>query len=131
MSANRYFREPIPEIYDAARYLDAAVSAHLAGHAQLADELFTLANNKEIWNWVDSIWGKKSTYVNVNKIPFLHTQPQPQSPGTRNTYGKLKAAPLGPAPSWSIWHKYKPSYRHTLKLVYQGLALGLVLFNNG
>lgn len=49
MSANRYFREPIPEIYDAARYLDAAVSAHLAGHAQLADELFTLANNKEIW----------------------------------------------------------------------------------
>ena len=76
MSANRYFREPIPEIYDAARYLDAAVSAHLAGHAQLADELFTLANNKEIWNWVDSIWGKKSTYVNVNKIPFLHTQPK-------------------------------------------------------
>jgi hypothetical protein len=39
----RYFREPPPEIFDAARYLDAAVSAHLNGHVLLAGDLFTQA----------------------------------------------------------------------------------------
>jgi len=37
-------REPIHEIFDAARYLDAAVSAHLAGHFKLAEELIRLAD---------------------------------------------------------------------------------------
>lgn len=73
MEAKRYFREPIPEIYDVARYLDAAVSAHLSGHAKVAEELFVLANNKEVWNWVESVWGKNSLYVNVTKKPLQHT----------------------------------------------------------
>lgn len=37
------FREPIPEILDTARYLDAAVSAHLSGHRELASTLFQQA----------------------------------------------------------------------------------------
>lgn len=41
----RCFREPIPQILDCARYLDAAVAAHIAGRAKLAEELFSVANN--------------------------------------------------------------------------------------
>jgi hypothetical protein len=76
MITKRCFREPIPEIFDAARYLDAAVSAHLAGQLKIAEELFVLANIKEVWDWVDSIWGRKSAYVTVEKNPSLHTQPK-------------------------------------------------------
>lgn len=76
MRDRRCFREPIPEIFDAARYMDAAVSAHLAGHTAVAEELFALANIKEVWDWVESIWGKKSPYVNVTKNPSQHIQPR-------------------------------------------------------
>ena len=69
----RSFREPIPEIYDAARYLDAAVSAHLGGHYRIAGELFQLANDPVVRDWLESIWGAKSPYVIVNKKPELHT----------------------------------------------------------
>src|SRR5690554_3567713 len=65
----RCFREPIPEIFDAARYLDAAVSAHLNGHNNVAAELFSLANDPKVWAWTDSIWGKKSPYVIIKKQP--------------------------------------------------------------
>lgn len=67
VSLKRCFREPIPEIFDAARYLDAAVSAHLNGHNNVAAELFSLANDPKIWTWTDSIWGKNSPYVIVTK----------------------------------------------------------------
>ena len=76
MSHKRFFREPIPEIFDAVRYLDAAVSAHLRGHRNIAEELFSLANDPKVWAWTDSIWGKKSPYVNVNKQPNLHSGPK-------------------------------------------------------
>jgi len=68
-SPKRCFREPIPEIFDVARYLDAAVSAHLKGHSSLAIELFILANDPSVWAWTDSIWGKKSPFVQVKKQP--------------------------------------------------------------
>ena len=61
------FRDPIPEIFDAAKYLDAAVSAHLDGATDIAKELFSLADNKAIWDWTDSIWGASSPYVKVRK----------------------------------------------------------------
>ena len=41
----RSFRAPISEIYDAARHLDAATSALLAGHRELAAELVLLSKN--------------------------------------------------------------------------------------
>lgn len=65
----RCFREPTPEIFDVARYLDAAVSAHLAGHTSLAEELFALANNTDVRAWLESIWGKGSPFVKVTKLP--------------------------------------------------------------
>ena len=62
------FRDPIAEIYDAARYLDAAVSAHLESEFDLAKDLFSRTNSEAIWNWTDSIWGANSPYVHVQKL---------------------------------------------------------------
>ncbi len=56
-------RDPILEIHDAARYLDAAVSAHLNGNAGLAEELIHVADMPAIREWTESIWGAKSQYV--------------------------------------------------------------------
>ena len=73
MNFKRCFREPIKEILDSARYLDAAVSAHLNGKDRIARELFDLANDQNVWDWTDSVWGKNSNYVTINKQPKLHT----------------------------------------------------------
>lgn len=64
MSLRSCLRPPIPEIYEAARHLDLAVTAHLRGEYATAGELFRLADNKVVWNWTDSVWGKKSPYTN-------------------------------------------------------------------
>ena len=50
-------RDPIPEIFDAARYLDAAVSAYLVGKWAVADELIRLADIPAITEWTESLWG--------------------------------------------------------------------------
>jgi 5-methylcytosine-specific restriction endonuclease McrA len=50
-------RDPIPEIFEAARYLDAAVSAHLAAKRALADELIRLADIPAITEWTEALWG--------------------------------------------------------------------------
>ncbi|MGI1999124.1 HNH endonuclease [Shewanella frigidimarina] len=76
MELRRCFRKPIPEIYDIAKYMDAAVSAHNSGHFKVAEELFNIANNLEVREWTESIWGKKSPYVNVQRNPSLHCNPK-------------------------------------------------------
>ena len=53
-------REPISEIADAARLLDAAVSAHLMGRHDLAEELIRLADMPAITDFGESLWGTKS-----------------------------------------------------------------------
>lgn len=63
------FREPIPEIRDTARYLDAAVSAHLSGHRELASVLFLQADCDTTRAWLESIWGAKSPYVQLSPLP--------------------------------------------------------------
>lgn len=64
----RMLREPIQEIFDVARYLDAAVSAHLQGEIEIAKQLFSLANNPKVREWTESVWGKNSKYVVVRKV---------------------------------------------------------------
>ncbi|MFO1429165.1 MAG: HNH endonuclease signature motif containing protein [Candidatus Competibacteraceae bacterium] len=64
-------REPISEIADAARYLDAAVSAHLAGEVMLAERLIVLADISVIRDWTESIWGKNSPYVQYRALDGL------------------------------------------------------------
>jgi 5-methylcytosine-specific restriction endonuclease McrA len=61
-------REPISEIADAARFLDAAVSAHLEDRRDVADDLIRQANMPVIREWVKSIWGKKSPYVQYRRV---------------------------------------------------------------
>jgi hypothetical protein len=66
-------RNAIPEIEDAARYLDDAVSAHISNQPQLAGELIAQANNpamrKAIGEWADSLRGPKSPYNQHRPVP--------------------------------------------------------------
>jgi 5-methylcytosine-specific restriction endonuclease McrA len=61
-------REPISEIADAARYLDAAVSAHLGGRFDLAEALIRLANIPAIREWTESLWGAHSPYTQYRVV---------------------------------------------------------------
>lgn len=63
------FREPIPEIYEAAKLLDAAVDAHLYGDRDLASKLIRQADMQEVRDWCYSLWGKASPHVQYRKIP--------------------------------------------------------------
>lgn len=71
VTMKRCFRSPIPALFDVARYLDAAVSAHHAGYAMDAARLFTLADCQLSRQWLESIWGRASPYVAVTKLPPL------------------------------------------------------------
>lgn len=62
------FREPIPEIQDAARLLDAAVTAHGLGRHDLADELIRLADMPVLRDYTESLWGAKSPYVQFRPV---------------------------------------------------------------
>ena len=62
------FRLPIPEIALAAKFLDAAVTAHLLGHKDKADQLIRMADMPEIKSWLASIWGKASPYVQYKPV---------------------------------------------------------------
>lgn len=68
MSARRCLREPIPTVFDVARYLDAAVSADLNGDCQLATELLKKADHPGVRSWLESVWGKNSRYGQLRKV---------------------------------------------------------------
>ncbi len=55
--------EPIPQVTEAAKYLDAAVSAHLSGKRGLADELIRAADILEIRIWTKSIWANTEIHL--------------------------------------------------------------------
>jgi HNH endonuclease len=75
-------RDPIPEIFDAARFLDAAVSAHLAGKSAIADELIRLADIPAIAEWTEGLWGSGGPWTHPNPDDLLPPIP---------TEGRLKA----------------------------------------
>jgi hypothetical protein len=60
-------KEPIPEIRDAARLLDAAVTAHKLGKYHLAEELILLADMPIIREWTESIWGIGGVYSQLKQ----------------------------------------------------------------
>ena len=78
-------REPIPEIFDAARYLDAAVSAHLAGQRAVADELIRLADMPAITEWTESLWGKGGPWTR----PLPVDNPPPSIPKADRTSPRM------------------------------------------
>lgn len=65
----RCFREPIPELFDAARLLDAAAVAHLSGWRTLATDLLIRSDIDAVREWVNSIWGANSKYVSYQATP--------------------------------------------------------------
>jgi 5-methylcytosine-specific restriction endonuclease McrA len=62
------FLPPIPQIAVATQYLDEAVSAHLAGNQELADQRIRQADMPEIYKWTDSIWRPGSPHVRINRL---------------------------------------------------------------
>lgn len=65
------FRDPIPKIYESARLLNDAVTAHLNGNIKHAEKLIRNADMPIIREWTESIWGAKSTYVIHREIPNI------------------------------------------------------------
>jgi 5-methylcytosine-specific restriction endonuclease McrA len=64
----RYMREPIPQIADAARLLDAAVTAHLMEKRDVAEQLIRLADMPVLRDYTESLWGTKSPYVQYRAV---------------------------------------------------------------
>jgi hypothetical protein len=62
-------RKPIPEIYEAARYLDEAVSAYMAGQPSEAEEFIRQADIQAIRDWTESLWGKESLHLQYRLVP--------------------------------------------------------------
>ena len=58
-------REPIPELFIAAKCLDAAADAHLIGDTKIASELFRLADMPVLRDWTESHWGANTEYKNT------------------------------------------------------------------
>ena len=92
-SMARCFREPIAEIFAAARLLDAAVTAHLLAKRDLAEELIRLADMPSIAEFTDTIWGPGGPWSRPLKLdnqpPFL---PKSQRVVTRMPNKAEKAA---------------------------------------
>lgn len=66
------FRDPIPEIFEAAALLADAVSAHLRGDRGAADELLRAADMPLIGEWLDTIWmGQNNAYRAIRKVSGL------------------------------------------------------------
>jgi 5-methylcytosine-specific restriction endonuclease McrA len=59
-AARRCMREPIKEIFDAARLLNLAADAHLAGDRPAADTLIRTANIPDVREWTESLWGSRA-----------------------------------------------------------------------
>ena len=49
-------KEPIQEIFEAAKLLDAAVEAHINGDIIQTEKLILKADIPEIRDWTESIW---------------------------------------------------------------------------
>lgn len=66
------FRDPIPEIFEAALLLDEAVTAHLDGDESAADKLIRAADMPVIGEWLDSLWlGQNNAYRAIRKVDDL------------------------------------------------------------
>src|SRR3954452_20436816 len=69
LAVNRqYLREAIPQIADAARLLDAAVTAHLMEKCDVAEHLIRLADMPVLRDYTESLWGAKSPYVQYRAV---------------------------------------------------------------
>lgn len=66
--ARTCFRQPIPELDEAARLLDVAVEAHMKCDAATAECLIRETDRPVIREWLESIWGANSPYVTFREV---------------------------------------------------------------
>lgn len=62
-----YLKEPVHEIFEAARLLSDAVNFHLLGDNEQARALFIKANQPRISEWTESLWGSEGVYSELVK----------------------------------------------------------------
>lgn len=77
------FRNPIPEIFEAANLLSYAVNAHLRGDSARAETLLRAADMCVIGDWLDSIWlvpSKNRTGSHVSDLPPVLPKSDRQQP---------------------------------------------------
>ena len=107
MSLRYCLREPIPEIEIAARRLEEAVGAHLRGECDAAEELFRQADDKVVWDWLDSVWGKETVYNRprrtLNDPPAL---PKNQRAKPRDAADEIKRRVHQHAAFQCMWAQY-------------------------
>jgi hypothetical protein len=60
------FREPVPEIFVAARLLEAALGSLERGDYADASNMVRKANINAVRDWTESLWGRASPYVVVD-----------------------------------------------------------------
>ena len=88
------FSNPIPEIYEAALLLEAAVEAHCNGNSSIAASCLKLADMPIIGEWLDSIWLGGNPHVRrVRKVSNLApVLPQAERYQLRNPHAAMKRA---------------------------------------
>lgn len=89
-------REPIAELYEVASMLDLGVGAHLAGDGARAGAYFLSANTEKVRNFIESMWGKRSSwpdqvhYLRLRKVTGIAT-PTPEARGTKVSGGTRRS----------------------------------------
>lgn len=67
--------DPIPEIFQAAYYLDAAATYHCMGNTSDAEELIRLADIHVIAEWSEALWGAGGPWTRpapvASPLPYL------------------------------------------------------------
>lgn len=87
MLPRRCMREPIQEIFDAAKLLERAVDAHLCQDHKTAEKLITEADRPEVREWTESLWGSKQDnpdqwhYLRNREVPGLGKPTKPKASG--------------------------------------------------
>lgn len=66
------FRDPIPEIFEAATFLGEALISHLNGNIKQAEHYLLAADMPIIGEWLDTIWlGQVNEYRAIRFVPDL------------------------------------------------------------
>lgn len=81
-------RDPIPEITEAARTLDEAVSAHLRGDSASAEHLIRSTNTPILRDFIESMWGANSPHVRVRPVAL----PLPSNAPTEKVTQRMPSA---------------------------------------
>ncbi|PIB97146.1 HNH endonuclease [Caulobacter sp. X] len=62
LAPRRCFREPIPEIFEAARLLSEAADQHLSGNSRAAEVALAAADLPAVRAWTESLWGSAKAH---------------------------------------------------------------------